>query len=106
MHHEKILFHGFDLDEIIFNSEVDTNAMINAQSTLFIFNCLNYKKLGCKSILVDKYRGIIRTNKETKKLINQFVDKQAITFLGTRMMAQKQGGLPYVYGKQVIMLLS
>ncbi|KRN33100.1 hypothetical protein [Liquorilactobacillus mali] len=105
MHHEKILFHGFDLDEIIFNSEVDTNAMINAQSTLFIFNCLNYKKLGCKSILVDKYRGIIRTNKETKKLINQFVDKQAITFLGTRMMAQKQGGLPYVYGKQVIIPL-
>lgn len=106
MHHEKILFHGFNLDEIIFNSELDMKATINLQSTLFVFNCLNYKKLGCKSILVDKYRGIIRTNKETKKLINQFITDQAVSFLGTRVMSQNKGGLPYVYGKNVIIPLS
>lgn len=106
MHHEKILFHGFNLDEIIFNSELDMKATINLQSTLFLFNCLNYKKLGCKSILVDKYRGIIRTNKETKKLINQFITDQAVSFLGTRVMSQNKGGLPYVYGKNVIIPLS
>lgn len=106
MHHEKILFHGFDLDEIIFNSELDTKAVINPQSTLFVLNCLNYKKLECKSILVDKYRGIVRTNKETKKLINQFVNNQAVSFLGTRMMAQSKEGLPYVYGRKVIVPMS
>ncbi|MFT9373784.1 hypothetical protein [Liquorilactobacillus hordei] len=106
MHHEKILFHGFNLDEIIFNSELDVKAKINLQSTLFVFNCLNYKKLGCKSILVDKYRGIIRTNKETKKLMNQFIKDQAVSFLGTRIMSQNKGGLPYVYGKNIIIPLS
>nr|WP_054757870.1 hypothetical protein [Liquorilactobacillus satsumensis] len=68
--------------ELIKQAEFDDEAVINAHTTLLVMDCQSFPELNCKSFLLDQYRGIIKTNKETRKLINQFVAQRPLSFWG------------------------
>ncbi|MCC7667090.1 hypothetical protein [Liquorilactobacillus satsumensis] len=95
--------------ELIKQAEFDDEAVINAHTTLLVMDCQSFPELNCKSFLLDQYRGIIKTNKETRKLINQFVAQRPLSFWGMRIFSActaHQGALSYVFGNTILIPLT
>lgn len=110
MYQKNLFLHNLDWKTLLNNADFDDCARINPDSTLFIFDCQQYDSLKCKSILFDCNRGVIMTNKETKKLVNELVKSLAWSFLEIRtinaLKSGKSKALPYVHGKVALIPLT
>ncbi|KRL04543.1 hypothetical protein [Liquorilactobacillus oeni] len=101
--------HGKEYKKLMQDAVFDEEARINPQTTLMLLHCQNFPELGCKTLLLDQYRGIIKTNKETRKLINIFVAEHPLSFWGMRIFNickdRRKGALPYVFGNTILVPL-
>lgn len=97
------------IEKIIALGEFDRDIEIKAESTLLVLDCQRYRIKNVKSIIFDIHKGICLSNYETRKLVNRFVEQNAVTFAFTRVFMQYReltGALPYVYGEVLMIPLS
>jgi hypothetical protein len=63
-----------------------------------------------KSVIIDERSGIIASNKETKRLLNQWIEEQPLSLLTMRVLQkmryQKIKGLVYVLGEIMLVPLT
>ncbi|KRM94875.1 hypothetical protein FC19_GL000135 [Liquorilactobacillus aquaticus DSM 21051] len=97
------------IEDIIALGEFDQDIEIQSRSTLLVLDCQKYNIKNVKSIVFDIHKGICLSNYETKKLVNRYVERNAVTFAFTRAMVRYmdfKGILPYVYGETIMIPLT
>ncbi|MBD5069140.1 MAG: hypothetical protein HDT50_02965 [Lactobacillus sp.] len=107
---ETILLDKAGLKKLYHQGYSDLEAMIDPHTVMLILDCHLLGLSQCRSLIIDAKRGIIISEKETTRLINQFVAKQSVGFLPARAILCAQGKkkmpcLPYVWGETELMPL-
>lgn len=88
----------------------DADATLDTQTSLLIWDCHDLGLKNCRSLILDAKRGVIISDKESTRLVNQFIKRQPVGLLLARCLisplAKKPPCLPYVWGKILLVPLS
>lgn len=99
-----------NLPEFAANAQFDLGAAIN-EETWLILDTRQLNQPQCKSLLVEQNGRLIASEKETNRLINQFLNLQPIGLLASKATLtwlypnQNNLSIPYVWGKFCLMPL-
>lgn len=107
---ETILLDDSGLKKLYKQGYLDAEATIDPQTALLVLDCHLLNLPHCRSLIIDAKRGVVISEKETTRLVNQFVAKQSVGFLPARAILCAQGKkklpcLPYVWGETELMPL-
>ena len=98
-----------DLANLVDTALVDEEAGISKQ-TLLIIDCRALNKSTAKSLLIQSDGRMLVSNKETARLINQFLDRQPIGLLLAKsvlnlLKINAKVAVPYVFGSTILLPL-
>lgn len=107
---ETISFDHAGLVKLYQQGYFDADAYLDKQTLLLVWDCHDLGLKNCRSLILDTKRGIIISDKETTRLVNQFIKQQPVGLLLPRALvgsfAKKTPCLPYVWGKILLVPLS
>lgn len=66
-------------------TEIDPQAKIDRHNTLLLVDChKHFSDSNCRSLLIDQHRGIVGSPKETKRLLNEWLEQQTFGLIWQR----------------------